>query len=988
MTRTDPAVFTIAPGRAFLDLLAAGILKQYGADPLTLARVTVLLPTRRACRALTEAFLRQGDGQALLLPSIRPLGDIDEDELDLHGIEPGCDALSFGMLDRSLLLAHLLRATPLAGGDPATAIRLARELGQLLDTAATEEVGLDRLPDLVPAALAEHWQATLKFLDVIRTTWPAIKAEQNRLDAAEHRQRATQRWIDHWTQHPPADPVIAAGSTGTIPATARLLTLIAKLPKGCVVLPGLDHQLDDAAWKEAHTEPTHPQHALARLLDKLGVLRGDVRHWMDDAGNGVAEARATLFSAALLPPGETHRWRGMNKALPDAAFTGLQRIVTPGPREEALSIALAMRETLELPGRTAALITPDRMLARRVAAELARYDIAVDDSAGQPLDQTPPAIFLRLLAQAVAEDCAPVALLALLKHPFCRMGMARRDLLRWTRRLERKLRRAPRPSGNLETLITDVKPDLRPPLQTLHSILQPLLALRNDAEVTLETMLRATVAAAEALTASGDEEDSPSLWQFDAGEALHGLTVDLLQAAHQFGVLKPAAWPRLLDALLEGQVVRPRRPSHPRLAILGLLEARLLHADRIILGGLNEGTWPPQAKDDPWLSRPMRETLGLTPPEFRLGQTAHDFMQAACSNDVILTRAAKVDGTPSVPARWLLRLDALLEGDARWPATLTMRYLDWAEAMDRPAAILRTAPPRPMPPVEARPRGLFVTDIETWIRDPYALYAKRVLGLRPLDPPDQPPDARLRGTIIHGVLESFLKNHPIDLPDAATALEELRSLGREAFGAWLDRPEIAALWWPRFDRAMQWFVGWETERRSSGIRPALLERKGLLNISAPGGDFALQAKADRIDRNASDGALSVLDYKTGRPPSPKQVQTGLSPQLALEAAIARAGGFDDLPSAEIAELVYIRLNGGGAQPGEAKRIEGTSRTPIPPADELASEALARLSAWVARFDDPKMPYLSRPRPQFVDYAGDYDHLARTAERAEGTGEDA
>lgn len=991
MTRSGPAVYTIAPGRAFLDLLAAGLLQQYGADPLQLSRVSVLLPTRRACRALTEAFLRQGDGKALLLPVIRPLGDIDEDELDLHGIEPGNDALSFSALDRTLLLARLVRASPLAGDDPATAIRLARDLGQLLDAAATEEVGLDRLPDLVPASLAEHWQATLAFLDVIRKAWPAIKVEQKRLDAAEYRQHATQRWIEHWTQHPPSDPVIAAGSTGTIPATARLLTLIAKLPQGCVVLPGLDRTLDDAAWTEAHAEPTHPQHALARLLDRLGVLRGDVKDWPGCGGDATAAARAALFSAALLPPGETHRWRGMGGGLPDAAMQGLQRIYAPGPREEALAIALAMRETLETPGRTAALITPDRMLARRVSAELARYDIAIDDSAGQPLDQTPPAVFLRLLARAVAEDCAPVALLALLKHPFCRMGMARQDLLRWVRRLERKLLREPRALSSLESLLANLKPkqsELRPPLERLQAILHPLVVLQKGNSIPLADLLRATVAAAEMLAAS-DEADAPSLWQREAGESLHGLVVDLLQAADRFGDLSPAAWPRLLDALLEGQVVRPRRPSHPRLAIFGLLEARLQHADRIILGGLNEGTWPPQAKEDPWLSRPMRDTLGLTPPEFRLGQTAHDFMQAACGSDVILTRAAKVDGTPTVPARWLLRLDALLDGDPRWPATLSTRHLDWAEAMDRPQGeTLRVAPPRPTPPVEARPRALFVTDIETWIRDPYALYAKRVLGLRALDPPDQPPDARLRGNVIHGVLETFLQTYPGDLPAEDVALAELLALGRDAFGAWLQRPEIAALWWPRYERAMRWFVTWESARRKAGIRPALLEQKGLLNISAPGGDFALQAKADRIDRNAADGSLSVLDYKTGRPPSAKQVQTGLSPQLALEAAIAQHGGFAGLAPAAIAELVYIRLSGGGAEPGEARRIEGTSRTPVPPADEMAKEALARLVAWVARFDDPQMPYLSRPRPQFVDYAGDYDHLARTAERAEGTGEDA
>lgn len=991
MTRAaDPAIFSIAPGRAFLDVLAAGILKRFGRDPLQLSQVTVLLPTRRACRALTEAFLRQSNGAALLLPVIRPLGDIDEDELDLRS-EAGTDTLPFSSLDRTLLLARLVRAAPLSGNDPATAVRLARELGHLLDAAATEEVGLDRLPDLVPAELSLHWQQTLQFLDVIRTTWPAIKAEQGgRQDAAEHRQTLTQRWIEHWQNNPPAGPVIAAGSTGTIPATARLLKLIARLPRGMVVLPGLDRHLDDAAWAAAETEPTHPQHALARLLHTIGVPRADVQDWPNDTGDDeISTKRAALLSAALLPPGETHRWRGMATVATATALSGLQRVYAPGPREEALAIALMMRETLEKPGRTAALVTPDRMLARRVAAELARYGITIDDSAGTPLDQTPSAIFLRLLARAVAEDCAPVALLALLKHPFCRLGMKRLDLLRWTREVERAVLRQPRALSSLAALVADLQPrhaDLLPPLTRLQTILQPLLALQQQDEVSLDGMLRAYIVAAEQLT-STDEDDAPSLWQHDSGESLHALTVELLQAASQFGALAPAGWPRLLDALLEGQMVRPRRNAHPRLFIWGLLEARLQHADRIILGGLNEGTWPPQAREDPWLSRPMRDRLGLTPPEFRLGQTAHDFMQAACGTDVILTRAAKVDGTPTVPARWLLRLDALLDGGPPWAATLAPQYLHWAEGMDAPADVMRGALPRPTPPAEARPRALYVTDIETWIRDPYALYAKRILGLRHLDDPDQAPDARLRGNVIHRVLETFLKRHPGDLPADGAALAELFDLGRAEFGAWLQRPEIAALWWPRFERAMRWFVTYERTRRSDGFRPALLEQEGKLDIAAPAGPFALKAKADRIDRSERDQSLAVLDYKTGRPPSIRQVHSGLSPQLALEAAIAQAGGFDGLSPAEIAELVYIRLSGGGPEPGEARKIEGTSRTPIPTADDLAKDALARLAAWVARFDDVATPYLSRPRPQFVDYAGDYDHLARVAERAEGTGEE-
>jgi ATP-dependent helicase/nuclease subunit B len=988
--RRDPAVFTIAPGRAFLDALAAGILHRHGHDPLLLSGVTVLLPTRRACRALTEAFLRQSDGKALLLPVIRPLGDIDEDELDLRGAGSGDEALPFSSLDRNLLLAKLVRHSPLAGDDPAAALRLARELSHLLDAAVTEEVGLDRLPDLVKGDLSLHWQQTLTFLDVIRTQWPAIKAEQGRMDAAEYRQRMTQRWIEHWQEHPPAGPVLAAGSTGTIPATARLLGLVARLPQGCVVLPGLDRQLDDAAWSAARTEPTHPQHALARLLDTLGLPRDAVQDWQHAAGDATAAARAMLLSAALLPPGETHRWRGMGAGVSDLALQGLQRIEAAGQREEALAIALAMRETLEQPGRTAALVTPDRMLARRVAVELTRYGITVNDSAGQPLDQTPPAVFLRLLASAVAAHCAAVPLLALLKHPFCRLSQTRLAHLAWIRRVERVALRRSRAEDGLMAIAAELQrrdADLLPPLARLATILQPLLDLQQRDEVALDDMLRQQIVAAEALVACEDP-DPPSLWQHDSGEALHGVVVELLQAAAQLGSLPPAGWPRLLDALLEGQVVRPRQSAHPRLFIWGLLEARLQHADRIILGGLNEGTWPPQAKDDPWLSRPMREGLGLSPPEFRLGQTAHDFMQAACGADVILSRAAKVDGTPTVPARWLLRLDALLDGDPRWPATRAAQYLAWAEALDRPAGKIAAVWPEPRPPVAARPRTLFVTDIETWIRDPYALYARRILKLRSLDPPDQAPDARLRGDIIHGVLDRFLKAHPADLPADDAALEELRMLGRDRFGAWLQRPEIAALWWPRFERAMHWFVAYERSRRADGFLPVALEQGGALEISAPAGTFTVQARADRIDRHRGDGRLAILDYKTGRPPSAKQVHSGLSPQLALEAAIAAGGGFAGLAPAEIAELVYIRLSGGGEEPGEATRIEGSSRAPIPPADDLARDALTRLTAWVARFDDPAMPYLSRPRPQFVTYASDYDHLARVAERADGGGDDA
>ncbi len=974
---TAPKVYSIPAGAPFLEALAAGILRRHGADPLELSRVTVLLPTRRACRALAEAFLRLGAAQgrdALLLPTIQPLGDIDEDELELRGL--GSDARqAIPELQRALLLTRLLHASPLAGGDAANAYRLAQNLAELLDAAATEEVGLDRLPDLVQGDLARHWQLTLQFLGIIRETWPAIKAERQGLDAAEHRSSTMQAWLDFWRTQPPDGPVIAAGSTGTIPATAKLLHLVARLPEGAVVLPGLDEALSDAAWREIHTEPTHPQHALALLLDKLGIVRSEVQPWPEATAS---TARVALLREALLPPAETHAWRDL--APPDdAAFAGLQRIEAPGPREEALAIALALRETLNDAERTAALITPDRSLARRVAAELQRYGITVDDSAGLPLLNTPPAVFLRLVAQVASSDCAPVELLALLKHPFCMLGGPRLALLDWARQLERLALRVNEPGGGIGMIAArlEKRGDLLPLLARFRQAMAPLQAALAMDEPSLPGLTQALIESAELLSAPPPGE-TPPLWQREAGEALHTLLLDILAQGGELGPVRPSEWPRLFEALLEGRVVRPRYGSHPRLSILGLLEARLVHADRVILGGLNEGTWPPQAQEDAWLSRPMRATLGLPPPERRLGQTAHDFVQAASRPDVILSRAIKVDGTPTVPARWLLRLAARLGEDTRWQATLAPRYLDWAAMLDKPLGKVPTDAPMPKPPLSARPRSLFVTAVEQWVRDPYALYARHILKLRKLEELAQPADARMRGNVIHDVLETFLDRHRDTLPPRDAALGELLDLGRAAFDPWMQQAEVAALWWPRFERAMAWFIDYEIARRTQGFHPAVIEREGEMLV---GGDFTLKARADRIDRHA-DGSLAILDYKTGQPPTKDQVHAGLAPQLPLEAAIAKAGGFAELPPGRIAELVYIRLHGGESA-GEERRVEAGSRdkNPIPPADELTDQALERFQQWIARFDDPATPYLSRPRPQFLTYAGDYDHLARVAERS-------
>jgi ATP-dependent helicase/nuclease subunit B len=966
-------VFTIPPTAPFVDALARGLVAEAESDPLALSRMTVLLPTRRAVRALREAFLRLSDGRPMLLPVMRPIGDIDEDELDLAeagaGLGEGLylpDAIS--SLERQLILTRLILARS-EGEDRETSVAqasmLARELGHLLDQVHTERLGFDKLAELVPADFAVHWGITIEFLKVVTEHWPKILAERGLIDPTERRDKAISALARHWTEHPPTDRVIAAGSTGSIPATAELLGVIARLDSGMVVLPGLDLDLDDESW--AALDPSHPQYGMRDLLGRIEVDREDVRLWPGAAEGGKSSPRVALLREAMRPAATTDKWRALTPP-GQAALEGLTRLDVPGPREEAGAIALRMRQVLDTPGMTAALVTPDRQLARRVAAELGRWNVAVDDSAGTPLGDTPPGAFLRLLGEAMLERMAPVPLLALLKHPFAAAGLDRATFRATVRRLERVVLRGPRPAEGFDGLRralpkTSDAAGLTDFIDRLETRLKDFCDAVHLQTIALGTLVERHIAAAEALAATDEQPGSKILWDGDAGEAASTFVSGLIEHADTLAPLSGESYPHLFESLMAGQVVRPRFGLHPRLSIWGPLEARLQHADLLILGGLNEGTWPPEAPSDPWMSRPMRARFGLPAHERRIGLSAHDFAQGAAAPEVVLTRARKVDGQPTVPSRWLSRLETLL-GDTRldrgsWAA--------WHESLDRPAKVTPTPPPAPRPPVEARPRKLSVTQVETWMSDPYALYAAKILRLRPLDPLDADPGAAERGIFIHHALDMFLNAHPRDLPKDAA--ERLEAYGRKAFGEALSRPSVWAFWWPRFQKVVEWFVEAERDRRRHAVTLAT-EVHGEKTLDDPSGPFVLTATADRIDR-LLNGGLAIIDYKTGVTPTKKKREAGYAPQLPLETVLAASGSFKDVPPELVHELAYWRLTG-GEPAGEI--------TPVPPEDidRLADQALNGLLALVANFHDPQTPYLSQPRPDYAGY-GDYDHLARVKE---------
>lgn len=985
-----PHVFTIPAGVSFVDAIAARMLAENGTDPLAMAQCRILLPTRRACRALGLAFSRLSGQCSLLLPRMTPIGDVDEEELgidyaDAIGENSGFDDVrpAITPLRRQLLLTRLILALPGHEKSPDQAARLAAELGRLVDQVLIEGCDWRDLAGIVPEEFSRHWQITLEFLKIVTQQWPAILAEEGRIDAADRRSRLLAAQAEAWTQSPPTTPVIAAGSTGSVPATAALLKVVAMLPRGAVVLPGLDMETDAETWELIKSEPWHPQFGMGQLLDRLGVGRQEVLPWPHPSLPATPPQRSALLARALRPAASPSvaRTPVSPLAIRDVNQVDLQR-----SEEEARTVALIMRQTLEDSGRTAALVTPDRVLARRVAAELQRWDIVVDDSAGTPLGDTPAGSFMRLVARAVADAFAPVSLLAALKHPLAAGGMQVGRFRRGVRELERQVLRGPRPAPGLSGLcdaVSSQRGDIAGIVRRLTSATASFEAAFAQDRIGLDQLLGLHVAAAEELTTTDTEKGATRLWRGDDGEALAAFVDALSEAAADFLFIGPEGYPAFLDTLLSGQVVRPAWGHHPRLAIWGPLEARLQHADVVILGGLNEESWPPRVEASPWMSRPMMKAFGLPPPEKRLGLSCHDFCQAFSAPQVWLTRSLRKEGSPTVPSRWLLRLEALLRSS---DASLTLRrgeqWIVWQDMLDRPGddERRRIRSPAPCPPVRVRPRQLSVTQIETWMRDPYAIYARHILRLKALEPLDADPTRADYGSFIHKALELFVRRHPDAMAlDDGEAFQLLVACGRSAFARALHRPAVRVFWWPRFERVAHWFLA-EERARQGDVDARFCELSGSLSIDAPAGKFNLTAKADRLDR-LTNGAYALIDYKTGTPAKLKELEQGFAPQLPLEAAIARGGGFPDLPGAggiRIGSLEFWQLSG-NAVGGARKIIEAD-------AEDLAASALAGCRDLVATFDRSTTAYAARPRPSVAPRFSDYEHLARVKEWSAGPAE--
>jgi ATP-dependent helicase/nuclease subunit B len=956
-----PRLYTVPLGASLVDVLAKYLLDQAGGQHEKLADTLILLPNNRAIKALTDAFVRQADN-GLLLPRMAAVGDLGIDEVlgpifDPLGedtatpIPPAIDPIQKELLLTKLVAAQRPQLSSVE------ALKLARSISAAIDQLDVEQISLQQIRDTDRRDdLSIHWQSAYRDFIAIAAGYGDALAVAGLLNPPARRNMLLERFAKRLPELALAGDIIAVGITTGAPAIASLLKAVAMKAGGMVVWPHIDLAMKDEDWTAlgpnpregseiADREETHPQYQFKLLFEKMGIVRDEVEAFPGINANN--RAFDTIFASADSTP----LWLAMKKS--ERQLNNLRIMTAADSTEEALAIAILIREAIETPGKTANLITPDRELAQRVTMQLRRWQIKVDDSAGQPLAATPGAALLLGLAECIADRFSPVSLLAVLKHPFAGIGEGRLDWLRNVRLLDGRLR-GPRRGIGLSAITAGMKDD---PLRTWWNEAAQIFAPLDFAKIPNFATLLDIICECATKLSNGE------IWLGQAGRQLAQLLENYRGTDLTiFNKIDRLALPALITQLLNQETVRAVYGSHPRVAVYGLLEARLQQADLVICAGLNEGTWPQPPQPDPWLAPRIRGELALPGPDRNIGLAAHDLLSATGAAEVVLTRAQRDRAGPSVASRFWLRLQAFC-GDqlaVEKEALLLARAIDGA---------VRTPPyrkPAPAPSTAQRRVAISITQVDELKGDPYSFYARKILRLRSLDAVDADATPAWRGNEIHDVLEDWAKQDGC-APDVLAVRAENR-LADPAFP-----PILRALWQPRITAALRW-VATETERMrvEEGRIVADAEADGEIVLSG----IVLKGRADRIDR-LTDGSLAIVDYKSGKAPAAKAIDAGFKLQLGLVGALAERGALKKV-SGKAAVFEYWSLAKAGKSFGEIKQPVGSKSKSEVQAEDFVAYAIDQASATIDTWLTGCEPFTAKLRPEFIDYA-DYDQLMRRAE---------
>jgi len=1035
LTKPAENLFTIPADQDFVRAIAQNILSKTKGDPLSLADYTIILPSSDACRNLKATLQELSEDKILILPEIKTPKDISSEDAGLkfpNDLKLAKEILNLppaiSPLQRKILLSKEILNIPELAAAPQNAIRLASELGRFLDQLHDENIEVSKLQKFLEETPGENLENAKKLFTLLSDTWPKTLKKAGKTEPVIHKNTILNAQAKYWEKNPTEKPVIIAGFSHPSLSIVSLIKSIADLPNGSVVFPDLNTEIDPESW--THLEESHPQYGIKKTLEALEQGLNVVTRWPTTAFQknarspnlkNTSKSRRRLLEEALRPAETSEKWSKLKKvaqkkttarkrAAPKKsrrtevsndidvrALTGMDLVNCGTPQEEASVIALKVREALEVSDRSVALVTPDKALARRVSARLLYWGITVQDTSAYSLDNTYVGSWLRLTAGMAAEDLSPIPLLECLKHPLAAGGEDKKDFHEKIIGLEKMALRGPRPqsghkgleksltnafnkaakrtkSSKVQKQLKETQQELGNWLKHIQKISSPFMNAMNSEDKPFAELLDLHIQFAEDLASTNTESGTQRLWTRKDGKMALRFLTQLREIASELPNITGREYMSMMEELMKETPVQLNRTSHPDVKILTPQEARLSKTDIIIIGGLNEGVWPPTPAEAPWLSREMAKELGMTSSDITIGKSAHDFVQCAANPNVLMTRSERKGQSPAVSSPFLTRLQMVLKGiglEDELESKTQLKAIN--QALHTPTKVNPINPPAPTPPVSKRPKKLSVSGIEALLRDPYSVYARHILKLYPMPSIDSDPSFSERGIFIHEALENFVKKYPDKMPK--DSYEKLLEFGKEAFHDRLENPSIQAFWWPRFERIAKWFIDQETERRDYA-KTLGTEVEGKLEIETEAGSFTLTAIADRLDR-MDDDLIAIIDYKTGGVPSQKAVAKGMSPQLTLEALIALAGGFKGIEASEVGSLEYWKLS--GSRPAGKKTLVQED------IQKLEEDALDGLKRLVEAFADKDTPYLPAPRPGLAPKFNDYLHLSRVDEWGHNAG---
>ncbi|MBR1544477.1 MAG: double-strand break repair protein AddB [Alphaproteobacteria bacterium] len=977
-------VFNISPRYPFLDVLASYIVNTAKQDGANIANDIILLPTRRACRHLKDIFLNISGGEAVLLPTILPLGDIDENglaNLDYENESLDSDLPpAISKIKRNLILSTLIKAK-MSDFTEEQAYSLAVDLAHLMDTVEMEELSFNNLQYLVPEEYSIHWQETLEFLKIVTEEYPKILDDNNVMNPVARKVALIKKQIEYWKKFPPKGRVFAAGSTGSLVPISYMLRFISKMERGFLILPGLDKNISDKDFEiltadYPKTNQNHPQYGLLKLIKGLDLKISDVPELPIYREYDIADSDRELLSSHIMLSSEMNDdWSNLPK-LKNDVLSDVSELCLDTDSDEVFAVAGLLRKAVA-ENKKALLITPDRKIAKSVANELKRWNIIVDDSAGIPASDTTTGNYIILVLKMLYDNFSPYSILAVLKHKYTSLGYKKDELDNIISDFENKVLRGKISLNTLDKMIQEASKydNVYNLLLKIKDVSKGMYEKITDSQkYSIYDLLYSHLSLVENFVSGPDVDVNDVMWNSDLHSDLSAELSSLLSSLKEIkeennsvkiDEMTASAYFVFISNYLLSLSLRPKINSHPNIAIMNSIEARLITADLYIMSGLNEDTFPSVTSDDPWMSRPMKAKFKLPLPERKIGLSSHDFVEFFCKKNVVMTHAVKVDGVNTITSRWLTKLSAIVNiANLQWKNPLSEEVKSWIRLSSFSSNSSRCKRPAPCPPVDARPKKLSATWIEKWYRDPYIIFANKILKLKKLDDINPVAGPAELGTVIHNSLEEFKKKN-------LSTFDELMQIMHNNAVPYMDIPQID-FWYTKFETVAKWFIDYEASIKNL-ISFSFQEETGKLKITP---NFTITAKADRIDVLRDNRAI-VFDYKTGTPPSEKEVLSGYAPQLPIEALILKNGGFDNIKTnSKIGGVRYIKLTGSQNGHISGEKLDDSI-------DEIVETAFKNLKENIELFSRQSTPYLSRPNPNKVGHSienySEYAHLARVKE---------